>query len=617
MFRLEERQLHILMLMILGASVVLFSILGIDKLPVPDEQGGVEGMTDFSEGWICAYETDDMQKYQEYRSTEENSNGNEDKIIREVVTFPSELPVAKGKTLSLLHQVPDMDLNTMYLLVKTEQQSIRVIVGTDVIYESSKKEERIPSYHMIAVPLKYKNQMFTIELTSKSGKDMRVDAIYAGTRNQLLVDLLTEDGTSVVRGMVLICISFCMLLFFALIKNTWKQKRLLLYTSLEGIALGLLSIMEGTILPVLTGWNYGIYLLRCCIVILAAVLHLMVIRCFINRKKILALLDTGTLVYGIFYISVMVLQIFTLIRFDTIYFLGKLLFGIGILFYTIVLAVSVYRYKWIEHRPVFYANGILILFVIVQLIVELLIKDVSDDFYIAAGFGVYMVFVWVLGVRRALSFKSKKATVRDEEEIRAQIVEQMNPNLLFASFHTLQNLIKSGSEKSIKMIYYISVYFRDNLKALEQTGEMIPFEEELEHILAYLQLQRTRNVNLNFILECKVKEFFIPRHSIEPMVENAVKYGIAKHDNRGNIVIRTYLRAEGYAIQVVDDGIGFDKKILKRQSPTALLNLLDGLENACQAQTEVVSKEGKGTVITIILPMLDNELLDEEDSLES
>lgn len=617
MFRLEERQLHILLFMILGASIILFSILGIDKMPALDEQGGVEGMTDFSEGWICTYETDDMQKYEEYQSTEENPTENEDKIIREVVTLPGKLPVAKGKTLSLLHQVPDMDLSTMYLLIRTEQQSIKVIAGADVIYESSKKEARIPSYHMIAVPLKYKNQMLTIEMTKKSGNDMQVDAIYAGTRNQLLVDLLTADGTSVAGGTLQICISLCMLLFFVLVRNTWKQKRLLLYGSLEGILLGLLSIMGGTILPVLTGWNYGIYLMRCCIIILTAALHLMVIRCFINRKKVLALLDTGILVYGIFYISVMVLQIFSLIQFDIIYSAGKVLFGAGVLFYTVVLAVTVYKYKWGENKPIFCANGILIFFVVMQFIMQLFVRNTTDSLYISAGFGIYIVFVWVLGIRQALFDKSKEEITYNEEEVRAQIVEQMNPNLLFASFHTLQNLIKSGSEKSIKMIYYISVYFRDNLKALEQGGEIIPFEEELEHIIAYLQLQRTRNVNLNFVMECKVKEFCVPRHSIEPMVENAVKHGIAQHDNRGNIVIRTYLRTEGYAIQVIDDGIGFDKKILKRHSPTALLNLLDRLENTCQAQTDVVSKEGKGTVITIILPLLENDLIEDEGQSES
>lgn len=146
---------------------------------------------------------------------------------------------------------------------------------------------------------------------------------------------------------------------------------------------------------------------------------------------------------------------------------------------------------------------------------------------------------------------------------------------------------------------------------------MIPFEEELEHIIAYLQLQRMCSADVNFTVECKVKDFRIPRYSIEPMVENAVEHGVLSQGNAGNIVVRTYLRAEGYAVQVVDDGSGFDLHILERKSPTALLNLFSLLEENCQAQTEVISKEGKGTVITIVLPpVLENEQLDEPEELE-
>lgn len=615
MFRLEDRQLHILLFLILGTSIVLFSILGIGKLPVLDEQGGVEGMTDFSEGWICSYETDDMEKYQEYQSTEDNSSDSKDKIIREVVSFPDKLSVAQGKTLSLFHQVPDMTLSTMYLLMETNRENVKVFVGEDILYQSSEKEAKLPSYHMIPVPLKYKNQMLTIEITGTSGKKVLVNAIYTGTRNQLWVTLLQESGLEIIGSAVAICISLGMLLVYGMMKNTWWQKKLLLYSGLEGMLLGCLFILNSNILLVLTGWNYGIYLLRCCTVILAAIMHLLIIRRFLYKKKVLALLDTGILVFGVYYISAMVLQAFSLVQFDTIYAIGQGLFGISILLYTAALGVSIYDYGQKEGKPVLFANAILILCVVLQLIMQFSGREISfNDIYIPAGFGIYLLFIWGMGLKQALFVKPKKEmTGSNEEAIRMQVVEQLNPNLLFASFHTLQNLIKSGSEKSVRMIYYISVYIRNNLKALEQPGEIIPFENELEHIIAYLQLQKTRNVNLNFAMECKVKEFFVPRHSIEPMVENAVKYGVAGHGNKGNIAIRTYMRAEGYAIQVIDDGIGFDTKQLKRQSPTALLNLLDELKNKCQAQTEVISKEGKGTVITIILPMLENELMEDSE----
>lgn len=329
-------------------------------------------------------------------------------------------------------------------------------------------------------------------------------------------------------------------------------------------------------------------------------------------------LDTGILVFGVFYISAIVLQAFSLVQFDTVYNIGRGLLGISILMYTVILGITVYYYRQKEEKPVFYANAVLLFCILVQIIMWFSGREIElNNIYIPIGFVIYIVMLWIVTLKKALPVTSgKQQTSYSEEEMRVQLVEQMKPDFLFASFHTLQKLIKDGSRESVKMIYYIFVYIRCTLKAIEKAGEVIPFEEELEHMIAYLQLQRMCNAGVNFSVECKVKDFHIPRCSIEPMVENAVEHGILSQGDTGNIVIRTYLRAEGYAVQVVDDGVGFDSRILKRKSPTALLNLLSMLEETCQAQTEVISKEGKGTVITVVLPALENEQLDEPEELE-
>ena len=313
----------------------------------------------------------------------------------------------------------------------------------------------------------------------------------------------------------------------------------------------------------------------------------------------------------------MVFQFFGLVRLDTVYTVSKCLYVVTVIGCTVAFCVTVVDYNRQESKPVLYANITLLAGIIIQVVMTVVGRDISfNDIFLPVGITVYELFILVVGLKKALYVKPKEIELPySEEEVRKNIIEQINPNLLFASLHTLQSLIKSGSSNSVKMIYYFSVYLRNNLKAMESQGSTIPFSEELEHILAYLQLQKTRNGNLKFAIECKVTDFQIPRHSIEPLVENAVKHGISAKNNAGNIVVRTYMRAEGYAIQIIDDGIGFDKKKLKNKSNTSVLRLFSILENACKAQTEIISQEGKGTVITIILPMLDNDLMEtgEED----
>lgn len=607
MFRLEDEHLYRLLGLLCGASLLMLCIFSIWYHPASKDGRTLSGMQDFSEAWVCTYDTKDKDKLKEFQ-VNGRADGN---TITEIVNLPVSLSVEKGKTATLTHKLPEMHTDTIFLTIQTNRQAVRVYVGNDILYSSNEADHRVLAYHVIPVSSRYKNMVASIELENKGAGQMKVGAVHAGEYYEVLVDAYRENGFFFIAGFVLIGISICLFVVWVLIKNTFKQKKLLIYSISEGLVLGMLFTTNSRLLQVISGWNFGIYLLRACLVILLAVLHLMVIRCFVNKKRVLFLVDIGIVFFGIFYVSVMVLQAFSLISFTGIDLAGTILLGISILLYTIVLAVAVYVYRRKECKIVFYANGSIVLCMLIRFITKLLrIQNITFHFYIICGFLIYMAVIWIYALKKAFYVETLEK-VYDDETVRAQIIEQLNPNLLFASFHTLQNLIKSGSAKSTKMIYYISVYMRDNLKAMSQAGEMISFEEELEHMVAYLQLQKTRNQNLDFSIECKIKEFKVPRHSIEPLVENAVKHGIAGCNNKGNVVIRSYQRANGYAVQVVDDGIGFDKKYLKRESPTALLNLFTLLEKNCKAKTELISKEGKGTVITVILPVVENEQIEE------
>lgn len=611
MFRLDDEQLHRLLGLLCGASLLMFCIFGIRYLPASKGEKTLTGMQDFSEAWVCTYDTKDVDKLKEYQDNRKDEGKAGSNTITEIVNLPVSLSVEKGKTVTLTHKLPEMHTDIIFLTIQTNRQAIRVYVGNDILYSSNEADHRVPAYHVIPVSSRYKNMVASIELENKGTGQMKIGAVSTGGYHEVLVDAYRENGLLFTAGSLLIGISICFFVIWVLIKNTSKQKKLLIYSVSEGLILGMLFIMNSRLMQVISGWSYGIYLVRSCLVILSAVLHLMVIRCFMNKKRVLFLVDMGIVFFGIFYVSVMVLQAFSLISFSAIDLAGDILFGISILLYTIILAVAVYVYGRKEGKIIFFANGSMVLCMVIQFIIKLLrIQNITVNFYIICGFLIYMAIIWIYALKQAF-YVEPLEKVYDDDTVRTQIIEQLNPNLLFASFHTLQNLIKSGSARSTKMIYYISVYMRDNLKAMSQAGEMILFEEELEHIVAYLQLQKTRNRNLDFSIECKIKEFKVPRHSIEPIVENAVKHGIAGCDNTGNVAVRSYQRSQGYAIQVVDDGIGFDKKCLKRESPTALMNLFTLLEKTCKAKTELISKEGKGTVITIILPVEEKEQMEE------
>lgn len=593
MFRLKEQQLHMLMWMLVIASIAFFGFFGIEKALFVEENRSWKGMDDFSEGWLCTYETS------------QNS-------IVDVLLLPTTLSVKKGTEVVLSRRVPEVKQDTVYVTLELDNAAVQVFVKDDIIYSSSPKETMLPVRHVIPILPEYSELTMSIVITDIVGEEVSLGKLQSGTYNQLWTSFLQMHCFPIVLGSLMCLIGIVMLVDWFVIKNTWQQKRVLFYASMEGILLGILFVCNTGFIPLMTGWNYGNYILKVCAIIIAIVLHLIMIRCFIYKKKVLGIVDTAILLIGVLYISVMVLQVFDLIHFDLIYMIASVIYIAMLVLFTIVLSITIFDYRRKEGIPIFVANVILILCMFVQLIVYFTGRQMNaGNTYICIGFAVYMIYVAVYGMRQAVYLQPKKEEIPlDESQIKSQVVEQINPNLLFASFQTLQSLIKSGSAMSVKMIYYISVYFHDNLKALESDGEVVAFSEEMEHIIAYLQLQKTRNQNMNFAMECKEKDFNIPRHSIEPLVENAVKHGLAKKGNKGNVTIRTYIRADGYAIQIIDDGVGFDTAILKNKTTTFAKKLML-LEKTCQARTEVISRQGKGTVITIVLPMLDNDLMEE------
>lgn len=593
MFRFQDKQLHWILFLILVTTGIFFFFFGMDELPSYEGGQYILGLDDFSEGWLLQKKSD-----------------------TEIVFFPVTYDARQGDTLTFYHRTPNMTNESLYLVFKTGRQPVQIMIDDMVIYKNSERDAQVSAYHTVKILPEYQNKNIVISYTREANKKIIAPELLIGTKSQLLGQIILDNFGIILWGGILFLVCLCMLLPYGFIKNTRFAKSVLLYGSLEGMVLGLLCIFQGNAIPVMTGWNYGIYLLRICFLVLLGMLHLIVMNCFAYRKSIQIKIGMGIISYLIYFISIMVLQFFHLVFPDTVETISKCIFFVMLCLYTCIFGKVLSENDKKEIKVIVFCNGILLAGMVIQMVMMIVGKDMPlNHIVLPIGLTIYQLLLLFYGMKRALNLEIKtEQTSYREEDVRARVMEQMNPNLLFASFHTLQNLIKMGSSNSVKMIYYISVYFKDNLKAMEKQGETIPFSEELEHILAYLQLQKTRNDNLNYGIECKVKDFQVPRNSIEPLVENAVKHGIAGKGNSGNVVFRTYMRSDGYAIQIIDDGIGFDKKTLKNNSNTSVLYLTSLLENSCNAQTEIISHEGKGTVITIILPMLENELMgDSED----
>jgi LytS/YehU family sensor histidine kinase len=147
-----------------------------------------------------------------------------------------------------------------------------------------------------------------------------------------------------------------------------------------------------------------------------------------------------------------------------------------------------------------------------------------------------------------------------QAELRA-LQAQINPHFLFNALNTLYGTIDRRSFAARRLVLNLADIFR---YFLQGNRTMIPLSEELQIVTAYLEIEAARLGNrLDTELDvCEsVRSTLIPVLSIQPLVENAVKHGVAAKPGRGRVLVKAKETAEGLRITVEDTGLGFDQEL--------------------------------------------------------
>ena len=183
----------------------------------------------------------------------------------------------------------------------------------------------------------------------------------------------------------------------------------------------------------------------------------------------------------------------------------------------------------------------------------------------------------------------------------AMLSSQIQPHFLYNTLTTIQEMCYTDPEQAADLIVHFSRYLRTNIDFMDYT-DLIPFEKELEHIENYLYIQNTRFGNaLVFEKDITVTEFQIPPLSVQPLIENAIKYGIRKNGNHGTIRLETKQTAKGICILVKNSGPGFDEQKINLHH--SIQNIRSRMDYLLHGTLIIHSQEGaEGTVMELLLP---------------
>jgi LytS/YehU family sensor histidine kinase len=131
---------------------------------------------------------------------------------------------------------------------------------------------------------------------------------------------------------------------------------------------------------------------------------------------------------------------------------------------------------------------------------------------------------------------------------------QINPHFLFNVLNSIYTLIDENTEKAKKLVIDMSEYYRYTLNKQQHT---ISIEKEVESIMKYLEIQKTRfeeEFQYEISVDETVKPVLIPSFIIHLLIENAVKYGTKTTKQKLIIRLSVILLNKTLLIRVLNTG---------------------------------------------------------------
>lgn len=172
---------------------------------------------------------------------------------------------------------------------------------------------------------------------------------------------------------------------------------------------------------------------------------------------------------------------------------------------------------------------------------------------IVGGWNLYEAF------RRAheRDVRASRLEARLAEARLGALEMQLHPHFLFNTLHAISTLMHRDVDAADRTLARLSDLLR---LTLEKAGtQEVPLKEELEFLEQYLEIERTRfgdRLTVDVDVDPDTLDVAVPTLILQPLVENAIRHGVAPRAGAGWVGVRTDRRDGGIEITIEDDGPG-------------------------------------------------------------
>jgi two-component system LytT family sensor kinase len=218
-------------------------------------------------------------------------------------------------------------------------------------------------------------------------------------------------------------------------------------------------------------------------------------------------------------------------------------------------------------------------------------------------FGIFHMYDYYQKLQQQQALEAELRELALKSELTA-LKAQLNPHFLYNTFNTISASLPPEQENTREMIAQLSDLFRYQLKASKT--ELVSLGEEIGFVRTYLQLEKARfgdRLQFEFLIPEKLLPTKVPPMILQPLVENAVKHGVAPKIDGGNITIKASKNNHNIQFEIEDTGVGLTEGADIFNKGIGLTNTQKRLEKMYGSILQVLENTFKGVTVRFEIPL--------------
>ncbi|GAA0085066.1 sensor histidine kinase [Clostridium sp. CTA-7] len=220
-------------------------------------------------------------------------------------------------------------------------------------------------------------------------------------------------------------------------------------------------------------------------------------------------------------------------------------------------------------------------------------------------------------IKELMTERDLKEKERSKQEMKV-LQAQINPHFIYNTLNVIKLMATISKVDNIRSV--TDSFMKLLALTFKSNSSFITIREELQYITSYSEIMRVRfgdNFNLIMNFDESLKDLYIIKLVLQPIVENSIVHGLNELEGSKDIIIKGYLKEDKLIIEVIDNGVGmYEEDITKifenhNKSKTSLNGI--GIKNTekriklnCGDEygIKIDSEKYKFTRVTLILPII-------------